>query len=240
MKKGIAFGDSIIKGVILDKCTDGTPHYCVSNENFARQCSRRLGIEVENYGRFGCTVTIGQKILERHQDKIAASDYTFLEYGGNDCDFDWPAIGADPYAKHEPFTGIGDFASTYKDIIEKVRSLGSRPVMFSLIPLVSDRYYYHVTRNMDETGRRNVLTWLGGDTEGINNWHEKYNLRLFRLALESGVPLIDITSAFLSKKCFRDYMCPDGIHPNEKGHSLIADTVCELFGGRRLDTVQAR
>ncbi len=240
MKKGIAFGDSIIKGVILDKCADGAPHYTVSNENFARQCSRRLGIEVDNYGRFGCTVTIGQRILERHLDKIAGSDYTFLGYGGNDCDFNWPAIGADPYAKHEPFTAIGDFTATYRALIDKVRSLGSRPVMFSLIPLVSDRYYAHVTRDMDENGRRNVLTWLGGDTEGINNWHEKYNLGIFKLALESGVPVIDITSAFLSKKCFQDYMCPDGIHPNEKGHRLIADTVCELFGGRRLDTVQAR
>ena len=29
--------------------------------------------------------------------------------------------------------------------------------MFSLIPLVSDRYFAHVTRDMDKEGRSNVL-----------------------------------------------------------------------------------
>ena len=29
-------------------------------------------------------------------------------------------------------------------------------------------------------------------------------------------------------------MCADGIHPNEKGHRLIADTVCDLFKGKRI------
>ena len=43
------------------------------------------------------------------------------------------------------------------------------------------------------------------------------------------VPVIDVTSAFLYHKTFSDYMCADGIHPNEKGHRLIADTVCGLF-----------
>jgi hypothetical protein len=106
--------------------------------------------------------------------------------------------------------------------------------LFSLIPLVSDRYFAHVTRDMDIEGRRNVLKWLGGDTEGINNWHEIYNLQIFKLGLALNVPVIDVTTAFLSKKCFQDYMCADGIHPNEKGHGLIADTVCGLFKGKRI------
>ena len=167
-------------------------------------------------------------------DQIVHSDFTFLEYGGNDCDFKWPEIGANPTMRHEPNTNLRTFSLTYKSLIDKVRNLGSRPVLFSLIPLVSDRYFAHVTRDMDIEGRKNVLKWLGGDTEGINNWHEIYNLQIFKLGLALNVPVIDVTTAFLSKKCFQDYMCADGIHPNEKGHGLIADTVCDLFKGRRI------
>lgn len=234
MKKGIAFGDSIIKGVILDRNANGGPHYSAIEDNFAEQCGKRLGVEIDNYGRFGCTVTVGEKILNRHLDQIVRSDYTFLEYGGNDCDFNWAEIGKDPDASHNPNTDLRTFSLTYKALIDKVRNLGSKPLMFSLIPLVSDRYYAHVTRDMEETGKRNVLKWLGGDTEGINNWHEIYNLQIFKLGIALDVPVIDITTPFLSRKTFSDYMCGDGIHPNEKGHRLIADTVCDLFQNKRL------
>ena len=229
MKKGIAFGDSIIKGVVLDRNTEGGLHYSALEDNFAEQCGKRLGLSIDNYGRFGCTVSVGEKILNRHLDKIGRSDYTFLEYGGNDCDFNWEEIGKDPDAKHSPNTDLRTFSLTYKSLVDKVRELGSKPMIFSLIPLVSDRYFAHVTRAMDRRGKDNVLKWLGGDTEGINNWHEIYNLQIFKLGLALDVPVIDITSAFLSKKTFSDYMCADGIHPNEKGHRLIADAVCDLF-----------
>ena len=35
------------------------------------------------------------------------------------------------------------------------------------------------------------------------------------------------------KKDFRDYLCLDGIHPNEKGHRLIADAVCDHFNFKK-------
>ena len=228
-RKGIAFGDSIIKGVVLDKNDNGGVHYSALQDNFTEQCSRRLGFEIANYGRFGSTVTVGEKILDRHLEQICRSDYTLLEYGGNDCDYNWKEIGLNPYGKHTPNTDLRTFSLVYKSLIDKVRNLGSRPVLFSLIPLVSDRYFAHVTREMDREGRQNVLEWLGGDTEGINNWHEIYNLQIFKLGIALDVPVIDITTVFLSKRSFGNYMCGDGIHPNEYGHRLIADTVCEHF-----------
>lgn len=230
MKKGIAFGDSIIKGVVLNRNTGGCIRYSALEDNFTELCGKRLGLTIDNYGRFGCTITAGEKILNRHADRIAHSDYTFLKYGGNDSDFNWEEISKAPDAHHVPNTDINSFTHIYKSLIGKVRNLGSKPVLFSLIPLVSERYFAHITRNMDETGRRNVLHWLGGHTEGISNWHEIYNLQIFKLGLAMNVPVIDVTSVFLGNKNFGEYICADGIHPNEKGHKLIADTVCDLFG----------
>ena len=82
MKKGIAFGDSIIKGVVLDRSSSEGIHYSAIEDNFAEQCGKRLGLAIDNYVRFGCTVTVGEKILNRHLDQIVHSDFTFLEYGG--------------------------------------------------------------------------------------------------------------------------------------------------------------
>ena len=60
MKKGIAFGDSIIKGVVLDKSGSDGIHYSALEDNFAEQCGKRLGLSIDNSGRFGCTVTVGE------------------------------------------------------------------------------------------------------------------------------------------------------------------------------------
>ena len=71
----------------------------------------------------------------------------------------------------------------------------------------------------------NVLDWLGGSVTPISNWHEMYNLELYRLASSCSVPVIDITSCFLSKRNYSDYLCEDGMHPNEEGHRLISDVI---------------
>lgn len=232
MKKGIAFGDSIIKGVVLNRNTEGGIRYTALKDNFAEICGKKLGLAIDNYGRFGCTITDGEKILNRHLERIIHSDFTFFKYGGNDSDFNWEEIGKNPEANHVPNTDLTSFTRIYSSLIEKVLGLGSKPVLFSLIPLVAERYFAHVTRNMDEAGRRNVLHWLGGNTVGISNWHEIYNLQIFKLGLTMNVPVIDVTSVFLSNKNFGEYICADGIHPNEKGHRLIADAVCNLFKDR--------
>ena len=40
-----------------------------------------------------------------------------------------------------------------------------------------------------------------------------------------GVPVIDISSVFLEQRHLDDFYCQDGMHPNEAGHALIAETI---------------
>ena len=78
--KGIkiaALGDSLTKGVIL---TD-KEKYSLVEFSFMDIISSTLNIQVDNYSRFGCTVNFGEKMIERHKEKISSSDYTFIEYG---------------------------------------------------------------------------------------------------------------------------------------------------------------
>ena len=74
----------------------------------------------------------------------------------------------------------------------------------------------------------NILRWLG-DIQHIYRWHERYNNTVVQTAQACGCLLIDIRDAFLAQKRYEDYLCADGIHPNQKGHALI-EAVLERFG----------
>ena len=123
MKRISALGDSILKGIVLDRPTDTDPgpRYTVLAERFSERCRRALDLVIDNYGRFGNTVTRGLRDLERHREGIAASDFVVLEYGGNDCDFHWEEIGAAPAGQHAPRTPLDRFAATYRDLIGRIR-----------------------------------------------------------------------------------------------------------------------
>lgn len=227
-----ALGDSLTKGVILTE----ENRYSVTEHNFMDIISSRLGLNMENYGRFGCTVSFGNKVIDRHEETISASDYTFLEYGGNDCDFDWMKIADAPSEAHSPKTALESFKEQFPALIERVRKLGSRPVIISLPPIISDTYFSFFSRSMSESQKKNVVEWLGGDVGIISRWHESYNRALFMIANQTRTDIIDITTPF---DTFRGDMnslyCTDGIHPNENGHRMIADAI--IRGHQSFDNV---
>jgi len=218
--KFFAFGDSIIKGVVL---RDGK--YNLLPQGFFEQCAEELGVEASNFGRFGCTITQGTTYFERQKSIISESDHIFFEYGGNDCDYPWKKVAEDISYPKICVTPMDVFHKLYQQMIVSSRNLGALPVLLSLPPLISGRFYNHVTRDFTSEEKDNVLTWLGGDTYFITQWHEHYNLAVFSLAQEMDVPVIDITTPFLVRNNVSDYICPDGIHPNERGHSLIKEAV---------------
>ncbi len=109
------------------------------------------------------------------------------------------------------------FLSGYAEMIRLCRERGARPVMMSLPPLVADRFYCHVTRELDPAGKENVLRWMSGRTDFISNWHERYNLAVFSLG----------RTPFLLRPDYFDFICRDGIHPNEKGHEIMAERLRE-------------
>ena len=84
-----AFGDSVLKGVIYEN-----EHYRVADTSFQKICEDSFGITVENKARFGSTITRGEKIFEKNLELIreCSGQYVILEFGGNDCDFNWKEI----------------------------------------------------------------------------------------------------------------------------------------------------
>lgn len=212
------FGDSVTKGVVFDSVRD---KYTLLRDSFVNLVKSGGSIAISNYSKFGSTVSKGLEILTKHKGELSGYDYTVLEFGGNDCDFDWAEVAASPEAEHTPKTPVGKFERIYSAMISQVRACGSRPVLLSLPPVDAKRYFAHISRGLNADA---ILRWLG-DVEYIYRWHEMYNLAVCRLAKDLDVPLIDISSAFLKTPNYQQLICEDGIHPNEKGHRLIGRTI---------------
>lgn len=220
--KVTAIGDSLTKGVILT----GANKYTLVEQNYLDIVSRELDLQVNNYGRFGSTVDMGDTMIARHSVEIASSEYTFVEYGGNDCDFDWMKIADSPMEDYAPKTTLEDFRKRFIALINKVRNLGSKPIIISLPPILSAPYFSFFSRFMSDQQKDNVIQWLGGSTDIISRWHESYNRALFVIAKETQIPIIDITTPFDTfRGDISSLFCADGIHPNDRGHKLIARTI---------------
>lgn len=224
MNNIFAFGDSIMKGIVASpsQLNEDTVKYVISNQGFVSRVGESSGAVIRNLSRFGSTIFGGLTNIDRHLREIKPGDRVVLEFGGNDCNFDWKAIASNPMGVHKPEVSLSQFHDLYVKVIEKVRSVGATPVMLSLPALLPQRFFDFVSKGLDKD---NILRWLGGDVNYISNWHEQYNLEIFKLGAELQVQVIDISTVFLELRSLGDYYCSDGMHPNEAGHALIAEVV---------------
>jgi lysophospholipase L1-like esterase len=220
MKSICVFGDSISKGVILDAVSE---RYSTTKKSFVNLLSGcEPWMNITNYSMFGCTVTKGKNLIDRHNDAVEHSDAILLEYGGNDCDFDWASIAETPAASHLPKTPPEVFAEQYREIVLHLIGMGKRIIMLNLPPIDEKKYFSWFANGLNGD---NIVKWLGGDIHYIYEYHSGYNKKLSEIAAEFNLPLIDIRSEFLRQADYSSLLCLDGIHPNEKGHELIAQTI---------------
>ncbi|NCB74354.1 MAG: SGNH/GDSL hydrolase family protein [Clostridia bacterium] len=224
MSKICLFGDSISKGVIIDELRD---RYAMTKNCFANiLATGDSALDLSNYSMLGCTIMKGQSMIERHIKDVQNCEVMVLEYGGNDSDHNWKEISENPSGEHLPKTPIEDFVSAYRAIISSLKEMGKKIVMMNLPPIDEHKYFDWISRGLDKS---KILQWLGGSDEYIYRWHEIYNVQICNIASEYNIPIIDIRSAFLERRNYSDYLCNDGIHPNEKGHEIIAEAIAEAI-----------
>jgi lysophospholipase L1-like esterase len=179
-----------------------------------------------NASHFGFTISQGQQLLESKLDKIDP-DIVVLEFGGNDCDFLWDEVAREPFLDHKPKTPLDVFEKTLNSMIDFVTMKGKTPVLTTLPPLYADNYFKWFTNNDKEKGT-NILKWLK-DVWRIYWWHERYSNCIQYMSREKKVDCIDIRREFLKVREFSQYICLDGIHPNEAGHRIIFEAVIDYI-----------
>lgn len=220
MKRGynlVVFGDSITKGVVYDS---EKSRYTTLKECFVNLVGNSIKGTVYNAGKFGSTIIRG--VGKMYNDVMKKTpDIVLIEFGGNDCDFNWDDVAKAPDCEHKPNTDISIFHDTLLNMINTLKKADVIPVLMTLPPLDPKRYFKWISKG-DKYKAGNILHWLGS-VDTIYKWHSLYNEMISRTAKETGTQLIDVRSEFLKHDDYSNFLCIDGIHPNTKGHSLMAN-----------------
>ncbi|MGI5900095.1 MAG: SGNH/GDSL hydrolase family protein [Christensenellales bacterium] len=222
MRSLCILGDSIGRGVVLDEASG---RYTVITDRFSSLLAPMIGARVKNHAAFGSTIEKGIKITGRYKDELSSFSAVLLEFGGNDCDFDWAAIAKAPGENHEPKTPLKLFEEKYLELIQAIKQAGGRPLLMNLPPIDPLKYFDRISRGLNGEA---ILEWLG-DKARIYRWHEMYSITVQNLAKLTSTPIIDIRSDFLRRKDCPQLICSDGIHPNAMGHRQMADTLADFF-----------
>ncbi len=220
IKRIEVWGDSVLKGVIYDEIRK--KYRRLENSYNLGQISD-MGLDVRNNSKFGLTAPKAKNLMLNALEKGVDAEAAIIEFGGNDCDFKWAEVAAEPYKDHIPNTPLSVFKECITDMIKALRQNGIKPILVNLPPIHSGKYFNWISRGLDAGA---ILKWLG-DKELIYRHHETYSLALTGLAQSLSCNYIDVRQPFLLKRDYYNYLCEDGIHPNESGYSLINQTFTE-------------
>ncbi len=220
--KIVIFGDSIPRGLFIE---DNSVRQM---ENTAVQIiERTYGITIVNRSSFGQTLSrLSDKgEVERYAASIDAGERNVAVFclGGNDADFDWQAVAAAPALNHLPKTPIEQFRRLLRQKIALLRQAGAEVWLTSIPPVDAQRYFNNIISV--KTDGAAVLKFFRGDVTNINRHQECYNNAVMKIALTENCPFIDFRTDFLLSRDFLGYLCDDGVHPNQKGHALMAERI---------------
>lgn len=218
------YGDSLMKGTVPAE----NSRYRFTISEYLNKIMDIFSLKVLNRAKFGAPVSKGEALLRQDLERNITGTYTLLEYGGNDCNFDWAAVSADPDGEHLPKTPLKTFLSTLEGMADALIQAGSQPVLMTLPPIDAEKYLNSICSNANCV-RENILRWLG-DANMIYRYHEMYSGAIANLAARKGLPLVDVRTRFLDKHNYRDLISGDGIHPSEQGYQIIYSAFRERLG----------
>ena len=218
------YGDSILEGVQINPLNK---KYYVNNNIDVEGLSKKYSIKINNYSSFGCTVTKGRNVLNKRLEANNGYDAIVMDYGGNDCDYNWKAIAENPEGDFSPKTPIGLFTETYCDIIDTLKQKGILPILTTLPPLEPQRFFDWFCKDLN---RKNILIWLG-EVKNIYYHQETYSKAIEKIAMDKKVPLVDLRGDFIKSGDVNALLCEDGTHPNTLGQQIIASSFNKFADG---------
>ena len=211
------YGDSLLKATV----PDGDFHYHFHINEVMQRYQTKL-VEVVNRSKMGATIRKGLSLVRHDLDRGLEARYALVSYGGNDSDYDWAAIAADPEGNHQPHTKIGGFRQTLNDMLELLYRQGVQPVLMSLPPIDPRRYLRFICRN--GLDRNAIMRWLG-DEDMIYRHQELYSDMVTEVAYAGNIPLIHVRQEFLADHHMNQLLSADGIHLTMDGYGKLFDTL---------------
>ena len=219
MERAFIYGDSLLKATMPD--ADMRYHFHLP-EVMAQYPSDRL--EVVNRAKMGATVTKGLALVEHDVQRGMDARWALVAYGGNDSDFDWARIAADPEGEHKPRTELPEFLAKLKRTVAELVQAGVQPVLMTLPPIDGKRYLDYICSS--GLSRERILQWLG-DEGRIYRHQELYSDTVASFAMSGGLPLIDVRRRFLPLRDLPQMIAADGIHLTMSGYRQLFDALAQ-------------
>ncbi|MFO7974282.1 MAG: GDSL-type esterase/lipase family protein [Candidatus Hydrogenedentota bacterium] len=177
----------------------------------------RLGIpaRVINAGVGGNTTALAR---ERFQKDVLAHtpELTIISFGINDAAID---VWKDATTPRVP---IEEYEANLRHFIEKLRTIGSKTVLFTPNPLAWTPELKEMYGKPPYDPETNA---------GFNFMLERYTDTMRRVAAAENMPLVDMRKEFKERaeRVGIERLLLDGMHPNDVAHRLIADRLLEYI-----------
>jgi lysophospholipase L1-like esterase len=201
----VALGDSITNGAGPASLSDKETF----REIARRELTTRLGksVEVINAGVNGdiATLALGRlktDVLDRKPDIVT------IMFGGNEAGFYRPETNG---FADTPRVPRDQFKKALGTIVDRLRAARITVVLMTCPPMTERYWGTHL-----EAYRKH----------GINFLVKDYAQTMRDVAAEKKVVLVDVYGAFQQDRSRLDYF-PDGLHPDARGHRVIADLLVE-------------
>lgn len=217
------WGDSLARGVVWN---ERRKRHAFAACTAAEVAGEKLGVRVINRARFGFTAPRGLDALSRDLSEGFRCDSAALEFGGNDSNFDWAAISADPDAQHDPATMPEAFAAALTQMVDALKRVRIRPFLVTLPPIDAERYFRFLVG--DRLNPQNILKWLG-DVQQIYRFQEMYSSLVEQVARSRDCALLHVRRECLKNHRMSTFLCMDGLHLNEAGQRFVGETIAELI-----------
>ena len=219
----VVWGDSLAKGVTWNETRK---RHAYSRTTAVEIAASKLGIEILNRSKFGCTAPQGMELMERDVSEGITCDTAVIEFGGNDCNFNWAAVSDHPEEKHLPATPPEEYLESMRSIVRWLLAQNIRPVLMTLPPIDAERYFRYLVG--DKLNPKHILKWLG-DVQQIYRYQEMYSLLVEKVAREFSIHLIDLRRRCLENRGFiKKMICADGLHLTEEGQQFIGEAIVDL------------
>lgn len=220
------FGDSIAKGLLLK---NGRPAYLKTSA--VEIVAKHFDIDIDNKSTFGQTITrfTEKNLVEEYINSLNQDNRNIVVFciGGNDSDYDWKAIDANPQGNHTCKTALDVFHKLYVLAIQKLKAQNVE-VYVCALPVVHVKSFFK-NYVCSLANCKNILAFLENDTSMIARQQEVFNNKLREIAQETKTTFLDIRTPFLNVKNLEKFYAEDGLHPNEQGQQLIAQTIINFF-----------
>ena len=200
--KLVVFGDSILKGVITIPNSDKL--FDVTENDSLSLAQKELGFELDNRSIYGNITSKGLIKLQKFFEKGGEADFCIIEFGSNDCDYDWGTL-----VQKVP---LEDYLANLAAMVKLCREHKVTPLMMGLIPYICDDWFKTIIKGQNEAA---ILDFLGGNPEQLGKNQLIYKNAQADFVQKNKVQFLDPWQIFQGHK---EIMCYDGIHPNEEGY----------------------